>query len=228
MRLRRKNAATAAEEMADPTATEAAASAVEDEAAGSGTDPRANGPWDISEKTIGDDPTYIDLGALIIKGEAGMNLQLPTDGESDIIGSAVLMTEDAGLELRAFAAKRSGGMWEEIRADLIEEVDKLGGSYEVVEGAFGTELRVRVPVPDSDDLFQPSRILGLEGPRWFLRATLLGQAGLNPTDEGILMDALRNTIVVRGNLAMPPREPLVLTLPAGAVLAAEGDDTTGE
>lgn len=219
MRLRRKSATTAAE---DATTDE-----VEPRIVDEPVRPRANGPWDISEKSPGDDPTYIDLGSLIIKGETGMNLQLPTDGDSTVIGSAVLMTEDAGLELRAFAATRSGGMWEEIRADLIEEVEKLGGQYEVVEGAFGTELQIRVPVPDSDELFQPSRILGLEGPRWFLRATLLGQAGLNPSDEGILMDALRNTIVVRGNLAMPPRDPLVITLPANAVLATTDDDASG-
>lgn len=222
MRLRRKNAAASTAEPDEAQAADAPDTPSADEAVSL----RANGPWDISEKSPGDDPSYIDLGSLIIKGEPGMNLQLPTDGDSNVIGSAVLMTEDAGLELRAFAASRSGGMWEEIRADMIEEVERLGGQHEVVEGAFGAELRIRVPVPDSEDLFQPSRILGIEGPRWFLRATLLGQAGLNPSDEGLLMDALRNTIVVRGNLAMPPRDPLLITLPPNAVIATQDGDAS--
>ena len=187
-------------------------------------DPRGLGPWDASEKEPGDDPTYINLGSLIVKGHPELSLQLPTDGDSDVIGSAVLLTEDSGLELRAFASARSGGLWAEVRADLIDEVDRLGGHYDVVEGAFGTELQIRVPVPESEDLFQPSRIVGVEGPRWLLRATFLGQAGLEPSDEGVLIDAFRDTIVVRGGEPMAPREPLVLTLPADAVVIPEGEE----
>ncbi len=191
-------------------------------------DPRALGPWDSSEKQPGDDPTYIDLGSLIIKGHPELSLQLPTDGDSDVIGSAVLLTEDSGLELRAFAAARSGGLWAEVRADLVDEVERLGGHYEVVEGVFGTEMHVRVPVPDNPDLFQPSRIVGVEGPRWLLRATFLGDAGLNPSDEGILIDAFRDTIVVRGGEPMAPREALVIVLPEGAVMMTEDGEEAAE
>lgn len=222
MRIRRKTqdeAVNEADNGADEVTTE-----VDQTPEPLAVDVRANGPWDVSEKSPGDDPTYIDLGALVIKGEIGFNLQLPTDGDSDIIGSAVLMTEDSAIELRAFAASRSGGLWEEIRADLIEEVEKLGGEYEATDGVFGPEIRIRVPVPDQPDLFQPSRILGIEGPRWFLRATLLGNAGLEPEDEGVLIDALRNTIVVRGSEPMMPREALTLTLPAGAEVFQTDDD----
>lgn len=196
---------------------------------GPAADPRALGPWDRSEKEPeADDPTYVDLGALIIKGHPELSLQLPTDGDSDVIGSAVLLTEDSGLELRAFAAPRSGGMWSEVRADIIDEVERLGGDYDAVEGIFGTELQVRVPVPDNPELFQPSRIVGVEGPRWLMRATFLGEAGLNPTDEGILVDAFRNTIVVRGGEPMAPREPLVLVLPDNAFVIENDAESDGD
>lgn len=190
-------------------------------------DPRANGPWDVSEKSPEGDPTYVDLGALIIKGDAGFNLQLPTDGDSDVIGSAVLMTEDSALELRAFAASRSGGLWDEVRADLVEEVERIGGEYSAADGVFGPELQIRVPVPDEPDKFQPSRILGIEGPRWLLRGTLLGRAGLEPSDEGVLIEAFRNTIVVRGGEPMMPRDPLTLTVPADAVMMRVEDEGSG-
>lgn len=214
MRLRRKQNDAETPEGGDETVTPA----------GDSSDPRAQGPWDASEKQPGDDPTYIDLGSLIVKGRPEFSLQLPTDGESDVIGSAVLLTEDSGLELRAFASARSGGLWSEVRADLIDEVERLGGQYDIVEGVFGTELRVQVPVPDNEELFQPSRIVGVEGPRWLLRATFLGQAGLEPSDEGILIEAFRNTIVVRGGEPMAPREPLVITLPDNAVVIAGGEE----
>lgn len=189
-------------------------------------DLREDGPWDASEKVPGEDESYIDLGSLIIKGRPGFNLQLPTDGESDDIGSAVLLTEDSGLELRAFAAARSGGLWDEVRADLIEEVERLGGEYDAVDGAFGPELQIRVPVklPDGEDGFQPSRIIGVEGPRWLLRGTLLGDAALNPTDEGLLIEAFRDTIVVRGGEPKAPREPLLIEVPSNAVVLEDDSD----
>ncbi|NRQ50879.1 DUF3710 domain-containing protein [Aeromicrobium stalagmiti] len=171
------------------------------------------GPWDSSERSPGDDPAYIDLGALQVRVRVGLNLELPVD-ESDDIGSVVLVTDDAALELRAFAATKSGGLWDEVRDDLILEVERLEGECEQVDGPFGPELRVRVPVEvDGQAGFQPSRIVGIEGPRWLLRATFLGDAGLNPTDDGLLMDALRDVIVVRGGEPRLLREALLLTPP---------------
>lgn len=186
-------------------------------------DSRAGGPWDISERTPADGEPYVDLGPLIVRGHDDYAIQLPTEGDSEDIGSVVLVTSDAALELRAFAATRSGGLWDEVRDDLIIEVERLGGHSEQISGPFGNELHIRVPVelPDGEEGFQPSRIVGIEGPRWLLRGTFLGEAGLNPSDEGVLMDALRNVIVVRGDEPRIPREALLLTLPADAVVTSD-------
>lgn len=184
---------------------------------------RANGPWDSAEKSAGDDPAYIDLGALIVKVRVGLNLEMPVD-ENDDIGSVVLITDNAALELRVFAATKSGGLWDEVRDDLILEVERLNGQCEQVDGPFGPELRVRVPVDmDGEEGFQPSRILGIEGPRWLLRATFLGDAGLNPSDEGILMDALHDVIVVRGTEPRLLREALLLTPPASTTVVLDDE-----
>jgi hypothetical protein len=182
-------------------------------------DVRANGPWDISEKTPDGDPSYIDLGPLLVRAQDEFSIQLPAEGEEGQIASAVLVAEDAALELRAFAAARSGGLWDEVRDDLILEVARLNGTSEQVDGPFGPELHVRVPVelPGGEEGFQPSRIVGVEGPRWLLRGTFLGEVGLNPTDDDVLMQAFRDVIVVRGNEARIAREALMLTLPENAV-----------
>jgi hypothetical protein len=186
---------------------------------------RHQGPWDSAERAPGDDETYIDLGPLKVRVRVGLDVQLPTDGDGGEIGSVVLVADDAALELRAFAATRSGGLWDEVRDDLIIEVERLDGECEQVDGLFGPELLVKVPVdlPDGEKGFQPSRIVGIEGPRWLLRATFLGDAGLNPSDEGLLMDTLRDVIVERGPEPRIPRESLLLTLPANAV-AVESDE----
>ena len=186
-------------------------------------DVRADGPWDISEKRPEGDPSYIDLGPLLVRARDEFSIQLPAEGENGQIASAVLVAEDSALELRAFAATRSGGLWDEVRDDLILEVARLNGTCEQVAGPFGDELLVQVPVelPDGEEGFQPSRIVGVEGPRWLLRGTFLGEAGLNPSDEGILMQAFRDVIVVRGDEARIAREALLLTLPDNAVVATD-------
>jgi hypothetical protein len=185
---------------------------------------RASGPWDSSERSPeADDPSYLDLGPLVVRVRPGIEVQMPTDGDGNEIGSVVLVAEDAALELRAFAATRSGGLWDEVRDDLILEVERLNGECEQVDGPFGPELRVKVPVelPEGAEGFQPSRIVGIEGPRWLLRATFLGDAGLNPSDEGLLMGALRDVIVQRGPEPRIPREALLLTLPPSATRIEE-------
>lgn len=188
-------------------------------------DPRHSGPWDSTEKSPGDDESYLDLGALLVRGQESFTFQLPAEGEDGELGSVVLVSDDSALELRAFAATRSGGLWDEVRADLAEEVTRLGGESTFAEGPFGPELHVAVPAtsPDGEDGLQPSRIIGVEGPRWLLRATVLGAAALDLADDGLLMGALRDVIVVRGAEPRIPREPLLLTLPENAVLSPDED-----
>lgn len=181
---------------------------------------RADGPWDASELEVpDDDPSYIDLGGLIIKGRVGFDLQIPTDPASGDAGSVVFVAEDSAVELRAFAAARSGGLWDEVRAEIVEEVGSLRGEVEEVDGPFGKELQIQVPVeaPDGEQSVQPSRIVGVDGPRWLLRGTFMGRAALNPDPEGVLESAFRDVVVVRGTTPMAPREQIPVVLPEGAV-----------
>ncbi len=187
---------------------------------------RANGPWDSSEKDVGDDSAYLDFGSLLIRGRPGFNLQMPADDDQGTIGSVVLVTENSGLELRAFADARSGGLWEAVRSDLVEEAERLDGEAEEVDGPFGTELRVRVPVttPDGEEGFQPTRILGIEGPRWMLRATFLGQEALEPDVDSLLMKALHDVVVVRGDEPRAPRDALLISTEEDLEPVAGSDD----
>jgi hypothetical protein len=193
---------------------EESASDVEESPEPEAVDVRADGPWDAAEKDVGDDPAYLDFGSLLIRGRPGFNLQVPTDDDQGTIGSVVLVTEDSGLELRAFADARSGGLWDAVRADLEEEVERLEGDVQRVDGPFGPELHITVPVtmPDGVHGVQPTRIIGIEGPRWMLRATFLGQEALEPSDDSLLMNALRDVVVVRGDEPRAPREALLITI----------------
>lgn len=150
-----------------------------------------------------------------------MGVQLTGEGEGDeqVIRAAVLFVEESALELRVFAAPRSGGLWDDVCPEIIDEVVHANGEYHDRDGPWGHELLARIPVTDSDgeDAVQPSRIIGIDGPRWFLRATVLGKQAVDLTDEGLLMDCLRDVVVRRGEAACMVREPLLLEVPEGAI-----------
>lgn len=181
---------------------------------------RAQGPFDISERSPEGQSAYVNFGPLKVRGRVGFEVRVQADANSEHVNALLLVTQDAGLELRAFASSRSGGLWEDVRAELIAEVERLEGTYEVIEGQYGPELHLRIPATskDGEPGFQPSRIVVVEGPRWMLRGTFLGQAALEPADDHILFQALREIIVDRGSEAMAMREPLHLDLPVNRVV----------
>ena len=60
----------------------------------------------------------------------------------------------------------------------------------------------------------PVRYLGIDGPRWLLRATLTGRAAVDDAEARSLLRAvLDRLVVVRGVAAHPPRDILPLEVP---------------
>jgi hypothetical protein len=194
--------------------------------------PRANGPWDSAEvetgvEEEGDDssegagaaePARVDLGGLIVTGRPGVELRLQVDEASQQIAAVLMVAQDGALELRPFAAPRNTDIWADIRTRIAAETTRRGGTATEDDGPFGKELRVVMPVttPDGKPASQPSRVLGISGPRWLLRATYLGKPATQPDPDGVLEAALRDVVVVRGREAMAPGDPLPLVMPANA------------
>ncbi len=179
--------------------------------------PAATGPFDVSEVDV-DSLECVDLGSLLIRPNGPMELQLQVDEESGNVLAAVMVGEEGALELRAFAASRSGGAWDELRPRISAEMARMGGTATEQQGSFGTELLCLVPMqtPEGEPATQASRIVGHEGPNWLLRATLMGRPAL---DEGIVgpwEETIRQVVVRRGREAMAPGAPLPLSLPPEA------------
>ena len=141
----------------------------------------------------------------------------------------MLAGSESGLELRAFAAPRWDSIWDDVRKDIAAEASKRGGTATEVDGEFGTELKVVVPVqtPDGRQATQPSRIVGVEGPRWLLRGTFLGKSAQEPDPEGVVEQAFHDVIVVRGDGPMAPRDMIAMEVPSEAVRADDADVMQG-
>jgi Protein of unknown function (DUF3710) len=175
-----------------------------------------DGPIDAED--IDDDVERIDLGALLVAPVAGTELQLQVDEASGQVQSVLLAGPEGALELRVFAAPRHGDLWSEIRPRIASELAQRGGTATEREGRFGTELVCEIPVqlPDGQAATQASRIIGINGSRWLLRATILGRPATEPETGTELEDALVGVAVRRGDHAMPVGDPLSLTLPPEA------------
>ena len=175
------------------------------------------GPFDISEVDV-EERECVDLGSLLVTPVEPMELQLQVDEESGQVMAVVLVAEEGALELRAFAASRGGGAWDELRPRIAAEMARMGGTTDEQEGTFGTELMCMVPMqtPEGEPATQPSRIAGHEGPAWLLRSTLMGRAALDKDLAGPWEETIRQVVVRRGRQAMPPGAPLPLSLPPEA------------
>ena len=188
------------------------------------TSGRTTGPYDAADITIDpEDETRINLGALVIPIRPEVDVRLHVEEQSGQVVSALLVTADSGLELRAFAAPRREGIWADVRREIAAEATRRGGTASERDGQFGTELTVVLPAtgPDGQPATQPSRMVGVDGPRWLLRGTFMGEAAVQPAPDGVLEQAFRDVVVVRGDAPMAPREPLPLSLPAGVQLPDE-------
>lgn len=203
--------------------------------AGAATFDRSDGPFDESESDQADqDLPRLDLGSLRIPGLVGVSVQLEADEATQEVRAVTAIGADAAVQLRAFAAPRSEGLWDDLRADTLRELRAtVGARVADAVGAFGPELRAIVPArsPEGEQIRQPVRFAGVDGPRWFLQVVFLGKAAVEPDPTDDLHRLVRQTIVVRGSEAMAPGQPLALTLPTQTpqgMAADPADDAVGE
>lgn len=177
----------------------------------------AGGPWD-SDTQPDDGLDRVDLGSLRVAAHPGADLRLQVDEASGEVQSVMLAAEEGALELRAFAAPRNGDLWSEVRPQIAADVSRHGGTATERAGRWGPELvcQMQVVLPDGTQALQPSRIVGVNGPRWLLRATFLGQPAVEPDGADDWEDALAAVVVHRGSHAMPVGDALPLVLPDDA------------
>lgn len=174
---------------------------------------RDNGPFDITEQRTGS--SYIDLGGLLVKSNPGLNLRLEADQKTQQVIAVTLQLGEGTLQVQAFAAPKSRGIWDEIRKELSESVRRQGGQVDINDGPFGRQLISRVPaeLPDGRKGFRIARFVGVDGPRWFVRGVFSGKAVLPGESATALEEVFRTIVVNRGSDPMPPRDLLPMRVP---------------
>jgi uncharacterized protein DUF3710 len=176
------------------------------------------GPYDVADQPA-DGTQRVDLGALLIPATAGLEIRVEVAQEGQVAG-VVVLNSTGQMQLGVFAAPRNEGIWDEVRTEIKASISAQGGTVGEHAGEFGKELSGKLPAPGG---VTPVRFIGVDGPRWFLRAMLAGAPALDDGQAQPFLDTFRGTVVVRGNAPLPVREPIPLQLPQEAAeqIAAE-------
>jgi hypothetical protein len=173
----------------------------------------ADGPLDADDIPH-DHVERVDLGSLLVAPEQGRELRLQVDEASGTVQAVIIAGAEGAVELRAFAAPRNGDLWAEARPQIAAEVAQSGGTATERQGPWGTELICQVGQRGGQQ--QLTRIVGINGPRWMLRASLLGKPAVDPDGSPEWEDSIRRVAVQRGTHALPVGEPLPVTMPPQA------------
>lgn len=189
---------------------------------------RPQGPWDEADAPE-DEVNRIDLGGLRVPVPPDTEVRVDVGPEGQVVAATLVQGETA-MQVNAFAAPRRGAIWSEVREEIAGALRDSGGQTSDAQGPYGDELHATVPteLPGQGGGFAPARFLGVDGPRWFLRALITGPGATDPAAAEPLLAALKDCVVVRGGEAMAVRDPLPLRLPKEVAAAAASPESGQE
>lgn len=167
------------------------------------------GPWDVNDENVPDYDEYLDLGAFYLPFMRALELRVKADRTTNLVMGLTVTLGNSSLEIEAFAAPKTMGLWDDVRADIAD------ANKEATEqnGPFGTELRLPVHVNGGKTVV--TRIVGVDGPRWMLRGIFSGKAGAHPecTEAAALTEFFSQIVVERGDEPLAPRDIIPMHMP---------------
>lgn len=181
------------------------------------------GPFDSSEVEF--NGSYLDLGAIKMPTKDGMQVRVEVEEASQRIVAVTLDFDDSSLQLQAFSAPKSEGLWHTIRQQLSDSVEAQGGSAEARVGSLGPEILAKIPITDASGAqvgTRFTRFVGVDGPKWFLRGVIAGAAITDPKAAADIDDLFRSITVHRDANPLPPGDLLTLHMPGGTIAPPKG------
>lgn len=186
-----------------------------DDAKSGPADRETAGPFDVTE-VRGMRP-YVDLGGIKIAPREGLQMRLEVDERAKRVVAATLEYQGSVLQVQAFSAPKSSGLWHQVRGEISQQLTRQGARTQDGEaGAFGPELEAITPLTsEQGGGTRTVRFIGVDGPRWLLRGVIMGKAVDDRLAREQIDELFREIVVVRGEQPMPPSELLPLHVPAG-------------
>ncbi len=167
------------------------------------------GPWDVDDEAAPDYDEYLSLGSYYLPFVPGMSLRIKANRATrEVLGSTMTLGASS-VEVEAFAAPKTLGLWDDVRADLLEANPQASEQ----QGKFGTEVLLPVTVKSGKTVM--TRIVGVDGPRWMLRGIFSGNAATDEDSEEAktLNEFFANIVVERGDAPLAPRDLIPMSAP---------------
>lgn len=164
------------------------------------------GPFDIEDF---DDPEVaaqgrLDLGSVLVPMPAAGQVQVELN-EAGVPSAVWVVTPNGRFTIAAYAAPKSAGLWREVAGELADSLRKDGAAVSVQDGPWGREV-----VGTATGMV---RFIGVDGYRWMIRCVVNGVAESIEALTREAREALRDTVVRRGDTPLPVRTPLAVQLP---------------
>ena len=168
-------------------------------------DPDA-GPFDIEDFDSPEAATMarLDLGSVLIPMPAGGQVQVELSPQG--VPSAIwVVTPNGRFTIAAYAAPKSPGLWREVASELADALRNDQAQVSIQDGPWGREV-----VGTGAGVV---RFIGVDGYRWMVRCVV---NGTHESMDALIVEArqaLADTVVRRGDTALPVRTPLPVQLP---------------
>lgn len=183
------------------------------------------GPWDVGDDEAPADDEYLDLGAYMLPFMQNIELRVKANRATQQVMGCTISYGSSSLEIEAFAAPKTMGLWDDVRADLLSS-NPAASEH---PGTFGMEVRLPVSVKGANVI---TRIAAVDGPRWMLRAIFSGPAAQSRGEEATALDHFfSDIIVVRGDEPLAPRDLLPMHAPVSPAerrAGSTGDDASDD
>lgn len=182
------------------------------------------GPWDVEDENVPDYDEYLDMGSYYLPFLKGIELRVKANRATQQVLGTTITYGSSSVEIEAFAAPKTLGLWDDVRADLIE----ANKDAKEVEGVFGTELALPVTVKGGRKVL--TRIVGVDGPRWMLRGIFSGKAATDPEGEEAkaLNQFFADIVVERGDDPLAPRDLIPMHPPVAPAERKAAKDAAEE
>ena len=170
----------------------------------------STGPFDGDSVEIEDfdftdfSDVTLNLGSVRIPLPKGSQVQVEMGEQGPKM--VHIVTEFGRLTPVAFAAPRTGGLWEESSDDIGEGMRSEGMPMHFEEGPWGREVVGK----GTNGVV---RIIGVEGPRWLYRVTLAAPNGREEQLAQLGREVVARSFIYRGQDAILSGNSLPVTLP---------------
>lgn len=172
-----------------------------------------NGPrnsYEVTEST-----GYLNLGAVWIPTIEGLDVTVQIDQTTQQLLSFSLIYANSIAKIEIFAAAKEHSSWADIRFEIAARLEETQVQPKISTGSFGSQITAVMPTFDEQGkaLVQAVRFLGIDGDRWFLRATISGAGAVNPDVAKQIDELIAKLVINRGDEPMAPGARLPIRFP---------------